>query len=68
MQRTTEEESKTNAKQVYRHYAISVGILDPMTEEHPSGCECQLAKCVLMQALQREECDMLDGEEILDLT
>lgn len=49
-----------------RQYTISVHLLDPVSEAHPSGCKCMLAKCALMQALEDET--SLDGEEIIDLT
>ena len=51
-----------------RNYAISIATLDPVSEDHPSGCKCMLAKCALMQALLKEDDEYLDGEEILDLT
>ena len=50
-----------------RHYTISVGPLDPVSESHPTGCKCMLAKCALMQALLEDE-NSLDGEEIWDIT
>ena len=51
-----------------RNYAISIATLDPVSEDHPSGCKCMLAKCALMQALLKDDDEYLDGEEILDLT
>lgn len=52
---------------ISRQYAISVVSLDPVSETHPDGCKCMLAKCALMQALLNHETS-LDGEEILDIT
>ena len=51
-----------------RNYAISIATLDPVSEDHPAGCKCMLAKCALMQALLKDDDEYLDGEEILDLT
>ena len=52
-----------------RQYAISIQLLDPMSENHPFGCKCMLAKCALMQALLKDEHETsLEGEEIIDLT
>ena len=62
-------ESDSKVLDTNRQYAISITALDPVTEIHPEGCKCMLAKCALMQALLKEEDDTtLDGEEILDLT
>ena len=52
-----------------RQYAISITALDPVTETHPEGCKCMLAKCALLQLLLKAGDETtLDGEEILDLT
>lgn len=52
-----------------RQYSISIESLDPMSEEHPVRCKCMLAKCALMQALLNDNYEnVLDGEEILDVT
>ena len=52
-----------------RQYTISIEILDPMSENHPIGCKCMLAKCALMQALLKDEHETsLEGEDIIDLT
>ena len=52
-----------------RQYTISIHLLDPVSETHPDGCKCMLAKCALMQALLKDEHETsLDGEEIIDLT
>ena len=62
-----EENSKIH--DTSRQYAISISTLDPVSDDHPSGCKCMLAKCALMQALLKDDDDMtIDGEEILDLT
>ena len=37
-----------------RNYAIQVRALDPVDDTHPPPCNCQMAKCVLMQALEKE--------------
>lgn len=49
------EEGKENP----RHYTIQVGLLDPESEEHPVPCRCQMAKCVLIQALLKKEEDLM---------
>jgi len=68
LERTTPE-ANSKVLDTSRNYAISISTLDPVTEDHPSGCNCMLAKCALMQALLRDEDETtLDGEEILDLT
>ena len=52
-----------------RHYAISIEPLNPISEIHPPGCGCMLAKCALMQALLNDDNESsLDGEEIVDIT
>ena len=52
-----------------RNYAIQVRALDPVDDTHPTPCNCQMAKCVLMQALEKEfdEDEDLEGE-VMDLT
>ena len=52
-----------------RQYTISIHLLDPVSEAHPDGCKCMLAKCALMQVLLKSEHETsLDGEDIIDLT
>jgi len=58
-------------KPTCRNYAIQVRALDPIDDSHPVPCNCQMAKCVLMQALlkQEDEEDLCDENgEIMDLT
>ena len=38
-----------------RHYQIQLEILDPAEEEHPAPCQCQMAKCALVEALMKKE-------------
>ena len=46
-----------------RFYTIALGMLDPEEDEHPVPCACQMAKCVLIQALlQREEEALTQGD------
>jgi len=55
-----------------RNYAIQVRALDPIDDSHPVPCNCQMAKCVLMQALLKQEDDDDDlcdeNGEVMDLT
>ena len=38
-----------------RQYALQLEILDPSTEEHPTPCNCEMAKCALIKALMEKE-------------
>ena len=54
-----------------RRYDISVGLLDPSTEEHPAPCDCKWAKCELIKALlkeQEEEEEEDGGEDVEDIS
>ena len=55
------EQSGSNTRQ----YSLSLQLLDPETDEHPTPCQCHLAKCELIAALmEREDREMEDLEEI----
>ena len=55
------EQSPSNPRQ----YKLSLQLLDPETEEHPTPCQCQLAKCALVAALlEQEDRDLEELEEI----
>ncbi len=46
-----------------RRYNISVGLLDPATEEHPVPCDCKWAKCEVIKALLKKQEEEEEEEE-----
>jgi len=62
--------SRKSEKPTCRSYVIQVRALDPIDDSHPVPCNCQMAKCVLMQALLKQEDEEIYDEngEIMDLT
>jgi len=57
--------SLTQSPAAPRQYALQLEQLDPATEEHPTPCHCNMAKCALIAALlKKEEEDMDELEEI----
>lgn len=65
----SDSDKRSDKPATCRSYAIQVRALDPIDDSHPVPCNCQMAKCVLMQALLKQEDELCDENgEVMDLT